>query len=271
MVGSSVLVATSGYSYKDWVGPVYPPDIQSPDFLSWYAERLPYVELDFSYYAMPKPETLAAMTGRTPKSFRFTLKAHRSMTHQRAVDPGAAAGTFRRSIEPLTRADRLLGIVLQFPFSFHYTTGNRLYLANLCESLAELPLFVEFRNRDWHKDRVYDYMREKGLCLVIADLPGLEGLPDFNPVVTGPSSYVRLHGRNRTQWWTGDNASRYNYRYSPDELARLAAAIRLAAQKTTLMLVAFNNHFGGNAFHNAQELTALLNQQSPQPPRAAAT
>ncbi|WP_455382212.1 DUF72 domain-containing protein [Salinispira pacifica] len=254
----SVLVATSGYSYKDWIGPVYPPGLRQPDFLAWYAERLPFVELDFSYYTMPNPRTLEAMVARTPDSFGFTLKAHRSMTHEREADPAEVVRTFLDRIAPFVESGRLLGLLLQFPFRFHYTTENRRYLAALCEGLSPHRLFVEFRNRDWHHDRVYDYMRERSLNLVLTDLPRLRELPDFEPVVTGPASYVRLHGRNRAEWWSGDNASRYNYRYSPEEVAELAAVIRAAAEKATLMLVAFNNHFGGNAFHNAVELEVLL-------------
>ncbi len=255
---SSILVATSGYSYKDWVGPVYPPEIDGGGLLSWYADRLPFVELDFSYYKMPDPSTLESMVGRTPERFGFTLKAHRSMTHERTGPQEPNVRRFRNGIRPLIDAHRLLGILLQFPFSFHYTNDNRRYLAGLCDELTGLPLYVEFRNRDWHHERVYDYMREKELSLVLTDLPALRELPDLRPVVTGPTSYLRLHGRNRAKWWTGDNASRYDYRYSPEELADLAAAVRLAAEKVTLMLVAFNNHFGGNAFHNAQELAAIL-------------
>lgn len=255
---SSILVATSGYSYKDWVGPVYPEELRGSDRLSWYADRLPFVELDFSYYKMPDPSTLESMVTRTPEQFGFTLKAHRSMTHERSGPPDAIARAFREAVRPLLEASRLLGVVLQFPFSFHYTPANRRYLADLCEKLAGLPLCVEFRNRDWHHERVYDYMRKSELNLVLTDLPALRGLPELRPVVTGPTSYLRVHGRNRAKWWTGDNASRYDYRYSPEELADLAAAIRLAAEKVTLMLVAFNNHFGGNAFHNAQELAAIL-------------
>jgi uncharacterized protein YecE (DUF72 family) len=77
-----VLLGTSGYSYDDWVGPVYPPGTARQDFLSLYSREFPVVELNFSYYQQPNPRTLERMLAGTESSFTFAMKAHRSMTHE---------------------------------------------------------------------------------------------------------------------------------------------------------------------------------------------
>ena len=96
-----VLVGTSGYSYDDWVGPVYPVGTSRRDFLSLYAREFPVVELNFSYYRQPDPRTLDRMAGGTPPGFTFALKAHRSMTHEIGENWEKDIDQFRAGLQPL--------------------------------------------------------------------------------------------------------------------------------------------------------------------------
>ena len=88
----------------------------------------------------------------------------------------------------------------------------------LCGKLEGLPLAVEFRKSDWLKEQVFDGLRERGVSLVGVDEPDLPKLLPPSTVTTGRLGYVRFHGRNTEAWWTGDNASRYDYLYSSGEL-----------------------------------------------------
>jgi len=253
-----VSIATSGYSYEDWRGAFYPEDLPKDDFLRYYALFFPFVELNFSYYAMPKASSLAAMAARTPSGFRFSVKAHKSLTHE----PGAAwredAATFSRAVGALADAGRLAAVLVQLPYRFHHTPDNRGYLAALLGALAPLPLVVEFRNDEWRGERVYDELERRGVGVAMVDRPELPGLPAMDERVTGGLAYMRFHGRNADAWWSGDATSRYDYLYSREELALTVPRLKRMAKAGNL-LVAFNNHARANAVRNAGELKALLN------------
>jgi uncharacterized protein YecE (DUF72 family) len=134
---------------------------------------------------------------RTRRPIDIAVKAHRSLTHERDPRaPTAAVKEFRAGIDPLICANRLAAVLLEFPFSFHYTPDERRYLARVLEELHGLPLVVEFRNTQWYNARVFDSLRERKVGLCALDLPRLEGLPPLSDLVTSDIAYVRFHGRN---------------------------------------------------------------------------
>ncbi|HDY87707.1 MAG TPA: DUF72 domain-containing protein, partial [bacterium] len=96
------------------------------------------------------------------------------------------------------------------------------------------------------------------VAFVCVDQPDLPGLLRPEAVVTGDLAYVRFHGRNRQNWWQGDNTSRYDYLYSKEELFSWVERIRYLAAQVRLLLVAFNNHSRGQAVQNARELRNLV-------------
>jgi uncharacterized protein YecE (DUF72 family) len=257
-VSSRVLVGTSGYSYDDWVGPVYPVGTARQDFLALYAREFPVVELNFSYYQQPNPRMLERMAAVTPPGFTFALKAHRSMTHEIGETWEKDIDQFRAGLQPLADAGRLAAVLLQFPYSFSYTPDSRSRLAVLCGRLEGLPLAVEFRKSEWLKDQVFEGLRERGVSLVSVDEPDLPKLLPPTTETTGRFGYVRFHGRNKEAWWTGDNASRYDYLYTSGELEEWVQRIRLIMERVPLLLLFFNNHWRGNAAQNAREMRRLL-------------
>lgn len=257
-MGGRILIGTSGYSYDDWVGPVYPPGTQKKDFLALYAAEFPVVELNFSYYAQPTARTLERMVAATPLTFQFALKAHRSMTHEIGDTWESDIATFREGIKPLSESGRLAAVLLQFPHGFAYTTESRTRLSRLCDGLSGLPLVVEFRRSEWHKEKVFEGLRERGVSLASVDEPDLPGLLRPTTEVTGPLGYIRMHGRNKETWWTGDNASRYDYLYNKTELTEWTKRIREILEKVPVLLLFFNNHWRGNAAQNAREMRMLL-------------
>lgn len=256
-VMKNVHIGTSGYSYKDWVGPVYPAGTRSRDFLPLYCRLFSFVELNFSYYRMPAPEQMermAATAAASKPDFLFSVKAHQCLTHIREAGWREQAEEFRAGMAPLRERDQLGAVLLQFPYSFHYTRENRCYLDRLSALLEELPLAVELRNGAWQRESVYRAMQERNLSLVMQDLPALPGNPRRESRLTGDMAYIRLHGRNGQQWWTGDNVSRYDYLYSGEELAEWEGVIPDLAGKAKRIFIAFNNHHKGKAVQNAREL-----------------
>jgi uncharacterized protein YecE (DUF72 family) len=121
-----------------------------------------------------------------------------------------------------------------------------------------MPAAVEFRNNEWQKESVNTGLRECGVALVNVDEPDLPGLPRPSGIVTAHFAYVRFHGRNSGNWWTGDNASRYDYRYADAELAQWVSRIMGMLKQVTRVMVAFNNHWNGQAVTNAKQLRELL-------------
>lgn len=255
-----ILIGTSGYSYDDWVGPVYPPGAQKQDFLGLYASEFPVVELNFSYYQQPKAHTLERMLAGTPDSFRFALKAHRSMTHDIGESWEADIDEFREGVRPLEQSGRLSAVLLQFPYGFAYTPASRTRLARLCDRLKGLSLAVEFRRSEWLREQVFDGLRERGVSLASVDEPELPGLPRPTSEVTGPLGYIRFHGRNKASWWTGDSASRYDYLYSREELSEWVQRIREIVDRVPVLLLFFNNHWRGNAAKNARGMRMILDE-----------
>ncbi len=253
-----LLIGTSGYSYADWEGALYPPGTPKTRYLELYAAEFPVVELNFSYYSIPQSRTLERMVSVTPQGFLFAVKAHQSLTHTVGEDLPAAIEAFRRGIHPLAESGRLAAILFQFPYRFHYTPEARRHLQVLCEAFAELPKAVEFRSEEWQRESVYEGLRRWNAAFVNVDAPALPRLPKPDDTVTSELGYVRFHGRNRANWWQGDNVSRYDYLYSPGELEGWLPRIERLLARVRLALVIFNNHSEGKAVINARQLMGRL-------------
>jgi uncharacterized protein YecE (DUF72 family) len=261
MVMNKLRFGTSGYSYKDWEGVLYPPGTPSSEYLGIYAREFDVAELNFSYYKMPDAAMSRRMVGATGKDFLFTVKAHKTLTHEistAAVNNEAA--TFLRGIFPIADAGKLGAVLLQFPFGFHYTGENRSYVHTLSGLFGKMPLAVEFRNREWQRTSVYDGLRDRKITLVNVDEPQLPGLPESTSLVTAATGYVRFHGRNKQNWWKGDNVTRYDYHYSDAELQEWVPRIRAMALQAAMVLIVFNNHSKGQAVQNARRIRELMGQ-----------
>jgi uncharacterized protein YecE (DUF72 family) len=254
-----ILIGTSGYSYDEWVGLVYPEGTKQKDYLSCYSGLFPTVELNFSYYKMPKAQSLAKMLADSGHDLTFSIKAHKTLTHEINLSQWEEdAKTFLTAIEPVLEAGRLEAVLLQFPYSFHYTGDNRRYLDRLLKFFKGVPVAVEFRTADWCTSKVIEGMKNREMPLVSLDLPELPKLPPAMDVVTAPLAYIRMHGRNKEAWWGPDGYARYDYSYSDSEIEEWAARIGKIAEQTRRIVVYFNNHPLGNAAKNAQTLIKIL-------------
>ncbi len=254
---SSVRVGTSGYVFKDWRGVFYPPDLPEGRMLEYYARFFDCVEINSSYYRILPPSAFARMAERTPEGFVFTVKLHRSMTHDR-VAVMASIEEFKRSVHPLRARGKLGGFLAQFPWSFRNSKENRDHLVYLKSHLKEAPLFVEFRNAGWAVPGVLDFLREHGLAMCSVDEPDLPGLMPPEAYLTSQEGYVRFHGRNAAAWWGGGAEDRYHYSYRREELVPWVDKIASLRRRAARVYVFFNNCHAGHAARNALLMKRLL-------------
>jgi uncharacterized protein YecE (DUF72 family) len=194
----------------------------------------------------------------------FVVKAYRGMTHEISrASLDETLDLFKKGISPFVEDASLGGILLQFPQSFHYTPRNRVYLKALIDGLSACPLFVEFRQKDWLKDTVYDTLRSLGVGFVCVDEPALPALIPRLALHTADTGYVRFHGRNEKNWYGTNATSRYDYCYTEEELRAWVVKLRDMAKATSKVFAFFNNHAKAQAVTNARMLINLLKEPHP--------
>lgn len=256
MINTHYIVGTSGYSFADWVGPFYPASARQKDMFGLYVQRFSMVELNFTFYAMPAAKTLAHMAEASPPGFEFWVKANQQITHEQTLAP---AGEFIEAIAPLREANKLAGLLLQFPQSFHRTVDNRKFLAAALERLLPLPLAVEFRHASWEHPSTTEGLRQRQVTLVVPDAPPILGLYHPPPTATSRVGYLRLHSRNADQWYGGE-AKRYDYNYSDAELREVLAQWAPLDEQVDKVYTLFNNCHRGQAGQNAEAFRRILGQ-----------
>lgn len=256
----TVLIGTSGFSYKDWVGPFYPGGLQRQDWLAFYASKFPTCELNFSFYRIPNARTLDRMAAKVPEGFLFAVKGYRGITHDRE-EPELQVEQFSASLAPLIAAGKFACVLLQFPYSFHANDANRAYLRRVRDEFGDLPLVIEFRSREWIEERTFEELRSLNVGYCCVDQPRYRNLVPPKAVTTGPVAYVRFHGRNYAKWWRHKEAwERYDYTYSDEELLEWVPKIDQLDAEAPLTLVYMNNHWQGQAVGAASQLRLLMDQ-----------
>ncbi|MCG8567091.1 MAG: DUF72 domain-containing protein [Desulfobacterales bacterium] len=255
-------VGTSGYSYGEWLDSgFYPPDTHSANMLARYAEQFNTIELNYTWYQMPKATAMDRMSQKVPRGFGFTAKLTRTLTHEVRPDRWKTqAADFRRGIAPLVAREQLRALLVQLPPYFHRTRANRIYLAALLDELAPLPLAVEFRHRSWVCDRVFAELERRNTALVAVDVPDLPDLfPAMARVTHTDFFYIRFHGRNARGWQSGNMQEQFDYNYGPEELESWQGKIQEEmAPRARTGLIFFNNHVRGQAPSNARALIQLF-------------
>ena len=263
----NIYIGTCGFAYPDWDGFFYPPAIPARDRLVYYADRFRAVELDSFFYHLPRPEAVEKMAKRTRKEFRFTVKAHRSITHD--FDMSAAEfGAFRKAVAPLVNAGRLGAVLAQFPPAFQCTRASVQTLRTIREEFEDLPLAVEFRHCSWNRPETFEFLRQQKIAYCAVDEPALPSLLpstlNTSIIRTAEFSYVRLHGRNTTTWLQARTAAeRHNYLYSVEDLELWAERIEAIAQESSAVYVMFSNVYEAQAVVNARQLAQRLGLPAP--------
>jgi uncharacterized protein YecE (DUF72 family) len=250
------IVGTSGYSFADWVGGFYPSGTRSGEMFGLYAQRFAAVELNFTFYAMPGTRTLAALAAKSPPGFGFWVKVNQTITHHQDRAPARA---FIDALAPLREGGKLLGVLFQFPQSFHRTIDSRKFLAAALEDFASLPSAVEFRHSSWDHPSTALGLRERNVTLVIPDVPPIASLYRAAPQVTSDTAYIRLHSRSAGKWYAGEK-ERYDYGYSEGELRAVLEDWSGLESSVKSVNVFFNNCHRGQAAANAEAFRRILGQ-----------
>ena len=181
-------VGTSGYSYKEWKGSFYPDDLSPKAMLAYYAERLGAVEINNTFYRLPKVSVLESWAEQVPERFRFSIKASRRITHFARMKPEARDPTEYLLSTVATLGERLGAVLFQLPPNLKKDAER---LSGFLDMLPSgTPGAFEFRHPSWHDDEVADLLRSRGMALVCADT---DDDADDEPIVrTSEWGYLRL-------------------------------------------------------------------------------
>jgi uncharacterized protein YecE (DUF72 family) len=183
----SLHVGTSGWAYPEWKPDFYPEGLARDRFLAHYSSVLSACEINATHYRLQSEYAVARWAAQTPEGFRFAAKAHRRLTHARALPPAEGGDFLARFLESLTPLGARLGAVLfQFPPTRARDDGA---LAGLLACLPPgLPTALEFRHESWLVPEVEERVAASGGTVCVSETAGalLRRLPE------GPLAYVRL-------------------------------------------------------------------------------
>lgn len=261
-----IRIGPAGWSYKDWEGVVYP---QKPgakfDPLTYLAGFFDTIEINSTFYRPPAAASAKAWAKRVADNpdFRFTAKLHRVFTHERGKATNDDEKTFREGIDPLAVAEKLGGLLLQFPWSFKNTEEERSYLIKLINRFKDYPLILEVRHASWNNQALYEELERREVAICNIDQPVFKKSIRPSALATSTLGYVRLHGRNYQNWFREEAVrdERYNYLYSADELEPWIVRIKEVSKQSKETYVITNNHFLGKAVVNALEIKSTLEER----------
>ena len=294
-----ILIGTCSWTEPTLIrsGRFYPASAKSAEArLQFYASQFRLVEVDSTYYAMPREETARLWAQRTGNNFIFDIKTFRLFTMHptplialprdiRAALPPEMSRKksiyqrdlpreltdelwtrFERALLPLDSAGKLGTVLFQFPPWFYPGDEQREYIQSCKERLRQYQIAVEFRHNSWvnekNKESTLKFLRDNDLPFVCVDEP--QGFQSSVPPITEATadiSLVRFHGRNRDMWEKQgiSTADRFNYLYSEPELSEWVPRIRQLASTTTQTHVLFNNCYADKSVVNARQISFMLN------------
>ena len=243
---AEILIGTSGWHYGHWMGRFYPHGLSRDRFLRHYSQSFNVVEINSTFYRLPRPESIDAWREQTPERFIFACKASRFITHMKKLrDPD-------RSIEPffaaVTRLGKKLGpILFQLPPSLHID------ITRLSKFLEALPrghrYAIEFRHESWWMEKTYKLLlQHKAACCIcqLGAVPqSFEATADF--------AYYRLHGPS----------NRYRGSYNEEALRSWARHILDRRDHGQDVFCFFDNDERAYAPKNAMKLKALVSREGP--------
>jgi uncharacterized protein YecE (DUF72 family) len=243
-----IRIGTSGWSYKDWVGNFYPDGTKQADFLSHYAERFNTVEIDSSFYGIPRTSTVEKWYASVPDDFKFAAKFPKKITHE--SDLTGVEDILDKFLDTMSGLKKKLGpLLLQFPYSFKPDMSENLF--RFLEMLpGDFDYIVEVRNKKWLDDRFYDSLRESGVGLALLDHPWMPK-PE---VMTSPTLYVRFLGDRKLipDDFSHERADRTR------ELESWKRLIKAMEEKTDDFYGYFNNHYTGHSPTTAARFIKMM-------------
>jgi uncharacterized protein YecE (DUF72 family) len=242
----AVRIGCSGWNYAHWRERVYPKGLPSRRWLAHYAELFDTVEINNTFYRLPRRESVAAWVAESPPGFLFAVKASRFLTHmKRLTDMGQGVRRFYGRIEPLVESPKMGPVLWQLPENFHRNDER------LAGALARLPPgrhCFEFRHASWFHDDIYELLRRHSAALVIGDHPER---PFQTHELTADWTFIRFHYGSRGR---GGN-------YSERELGEWAQRIGSWCENAEVYAY-FNNDWNAYAVRNALLLRKMIERVS---------
>jgi uncharacterized protein YecE (DUF72 family) len=237
----AIRVGTSGWHYAHWRGPFYPEKLPASKMLDYYTQHFDTVELNNTFYRLPRETGLQTWRETAPNGFLFAAKGSRFLTHMKKLkDAGPGIGKFFDRISPL---GKMLGpIVFQLPPWWEVNPGR---LEEFLEALPPRRQYAfELRNPTWHTAEIYRILRRHRAAFCIFEIAGFRSGYEL----TANFTYVRLHGPGGA----------YQGSYPRSTLRAWAERIRTWQRDLRATFVYFDNDQSGYAVENALGLKQLL-------------
>ncbi|MGE3538840.1 MAG: DUF72 domain-containing protein [Candidatus Tectimicrobiota bacterium] len=241
-----VLLGTSGWAHRDWVGVFYPHEMPPSEYFTAYAQHFQTVEIEHTFFDLPLRRTVQTWYQRAPEGFVFSPCLPRRITHeQRLHEVRSLLEDFVGLISDLK--DKLGPVLVQLPEDFRHTEQARLE-AFLDILPAQVAFAIEFRHGSWARDSTWRLLEQHQVAWVVVDAPFLPRLPQ----VTASFAYVRWHARPG-----------YQSRRQLDPVAALrpwVPVLQHLARQTQQVYGYVHNQFSGYAPRDCDTLLTLLGQ-----------
>ena len=247
-------IGTSGWSYKDWEGPFYPAGTRPADYLRLYGQVFHTVEVDSTFYAVPRETVVENWARRSPDGFRFAAKFPRDVTHEK--EGLSRLDIAHEFVERMSLLGNKLGPLL-LQFSPYFGVDHLPALTRFLDALPKRFRYaVEFRDADWHVDEVLAMLRER-------DVAWVAGVGPHNPPVrpvTADFAYLRWIGDREIEVFDQVRVDRR------EELGNWVEWIEEQREQQLEIYGYFNNHYAGHGPASARGLLTALGQRPPDPP-----
>lgn len=236
-----IRIGTSGWYYDHWKGRFYPEDLPKSKWFGYYAQHFDTVEVNNTFYHLPKEQTLKNWHSQAGENFLYTVKANRYITHIKRLKDTSDA--LKRFFDAVALLKKNLGPVLyQLPPSLHKDLDR---LGAFIKLLGKRPPAIfEFRHKSWYEDDTFELLEKHRVAFCIHDLADLA----TPRTITAETIYIRFHG----------TTGRYSGNYTDKMLAGWAEWIQQNAKFVKTVYAYFNNDISGYAVKNAKTLRALL-------------
>lgn len=266
----AVLVGMGGWDLFPFDNVFYPSrTVKGFRKLEYYSRYFDFVEVNATFYNIafgPAQARRWIQDVSENRKFMFAVKLYRGFTHLFDATREDVL-VVRNFLEVFASEGKLIGLVAQFPYSFHYTLENLKYLTLIGNAFQPHPIFVEVRHNSWNQLQIFHILQENKLHLVNVDLPGIKHHMPLTAESWNNKAYFRMMGRNAMTWdrsWKVNAtkshlvSDRYLYLYTEQELNKLANVIKSIVRNGTKAQVVFHNDPKANSLVNGFLLRRLL-------------